>query len=473
MTNTNREKGWPVDLSGLFSSPPFAVSIPVSVTGISVFALLACIGLLALGWLLIDLLSGDQRRAAEATKAALPILAGVVGLPLIVWRLLILDRQTKISEAKTQIDRETHYTSIFSRSIEQLGQTREIKKAIQTSDGLSDTTVTVPNIEVRLGGIHSLARLAEESVRDRETIQNVLLSYVRENSWLDRNGSQSTPLPEIENSAYQWASAYREGNVTTEAKTALKDWEREQAEQQTHARAWGMSLKETRVDVNEAIDAIPRAIEAPKGQQLRFYECLFVGSKLETSALEICHFDRCTLVQCKFERSSKYKFTNCTLIDCTFGDVRSANVSFTRSRLHAVTIGKSASASIDIRASTATNLRISDISEATVRIMFSSLHRPHLLGAATKAITLYLYYASLAGGRFGNLILTAASDMSDCAMANTRMESIDFSAVTLISKNALATTKANPVSKQPSSWERPSQWPEFDPDYVDEDDIPF
>jgi hypothetical protein len=99
----------------------------MAMAAVALFVALVLIAILAIGWLFADLVSGDQKRASEAVKAALPILAAAIGLPLLIWRLRILDRQTRISEDKTRIDRETHYTSIFSRSIDQLGQTREVK----------------------------------------------------------------------------------------------------------------------------------------------------------------------------------------------------------------------------------------------------------------------------------------------------------------------------------------------------------
>lgn len=98
MRNTGSPRGWPLQLIGLFERPSSKLSVPISVLGILLFVALVVVGFAAVIWLLVDLLSGDQKRAAEAAKAALPVLAGAVGLPLIIWRLVILDRQTKISE---------------------------------------------------------------------------------------------------------------------------------------------------------------------------------------------------------------------------------------------------------------------------------------------------------------------------------------------------------------------------------------
>lgn len=184
---------WPLDFSNL-RSPPRWLAIAAATAGLLFVVFLLFLALISIARLAIDLLSDNQQQASEAVKSLLPIAAAVVGLPLIIWRLVILNQQTRISEAKTQIDRETHYTSIFSRGVEQLGQTREVKEISNSGDGTQSISRTAPNIEVRLGGIHSLTRLAEESIRDREKIENVLLSYVRENSWVDRRGISSARL---------------------------------------------------------------------------------------------------------------------------------------------------------------------------------------------------------------------------------------------------------------------------------------
>ena len=85
---------WPIRSLSLKSLA--ALSIPISVIGIGICIVCIIVAILALGWLFADLVSGDQKRGSDAARTALPILAGAIGLPLIVWRLLILDRQTRI-----------------------------------------------------------------------------------------------------------------------------------------------------------------------------------------------------------------------------------------------------------------------------------------------------------------------------------------------------------------------------------------
>ena len=74
MKNTNSNRGWPLQLIGFFEHPSSKISIPLSILGVVFFTALIVIGILAIGWLLADLLSGDQKRAADATKAALALL---------------------------------------------------------------------------------------------------------------------------------------------------------------------------------------------------------------------------------------------------------------------------------------------------------------------------------------------------------------------------------------------------------------
>ncbi len=277
-----QKTSWPVNFSTLKSPPTWFANTVTSVIVLLVFLLLF-LATVAVARLAIDLLGNDAQRASEAVKSLLPIAAAVVGLPLIIWRLVILNQQTQISEAKTQIDRETHYTSIFSKSVEQLGQTREVKETRQNEEfsGPEIITRTVPNIEVRLGAIHSLTRLAEESIRDQDKIESMLLSYVRENSWIDRSGYTSTRQTIRHPSSWDWQYAFGRDSITDETIREYEDWTKETEKIGAGILSWASRLPETRVDVNEAVDAIPKIrTDHPTENQRRFYECLFVGKKL-------------------------------------------------------------------------------------------------------------------------------------------------------------------------------------------------
>lgn len=68
-----------------------------------------------------------------------------------------------------QLSREGHITDRFTKAIEQLGWVNGDK----------------PSIEVRLGAIYALERIALDSPRDHWTIMEILTAYVRENAPLD------------------------------------------------------------------------------------------------------------------------------------------------------------------------------------------------------------------------------------------------------------------------------------------------
>lgn len=462
-----RANNWPITFD--FLNWPSAFTRPVTTAGVGLVVILLVIAIFSIGWLLADLVSGDTKRAAEAVKAALPLLAATIGLPLIIWRLRILDRQTRIAEDKTRIDRETHYTSIFSRSIDQLGQTRDVKSS-EVGDG-DPVTRTAPNIEVRLGGIHSLVRLADESARDRDTIQNVLLSYVRENSWSDRNGVVTSLPLRARNLTSEWSYYYSRGKVTPEAEAELGAWEKKEAEASNKRRAWARLLKETRVDVNEATDAIPKVRQELSEQgPLKFYESLFVGTRIGSNVSNLSRFERCTFANCTFGGATRYRFLNCTFVDCTINDVVGGELSFSRCTIDHLNIHKLERSSLTLFASSASDLSVSVAESALVDLSHSNLHKPWISGYGE--VELKFNQASLAQGYIIGLRASKSSDFQHCALAQTHLESLDLSEVEKISEAALARTVGNAGTRHPVLLPRPFAWPDFDPNFK-EDDIPF
>jgi hypothetical protein len=121
----------------------------------------------------------DQIVDVEAAKAFFPTLIAVIGGPFLVWRVITSHMQAVASgqqatAAKHQADtgREAHFTTLFTKAVEQLGTTRDEINA----EGL---VRTMPNLEVRLGAIYALERIAQDSERDFWPIMEVLSAYVR------------------------------------------------------------------------------------------------------------------------------------------------------------------------------------------------------------------------------------------------------------------------------------------------------
>ncbi len=114
-------------------------------------------------------LSADRAKQLELEdmyrKTITQIVLGVFGLFLLYFTW----RRSVASDKTVRIAEQGHITDRFTKAIEQLGKT----------DG------TAPNIEVRLGAIYALERIAIDSPRDHWTIMEILTAYVRQNASLD------------------------------------------------------------------------------------------------------------------------------------------------------------------------------------------------------------------------------------------------------------------------------------------------
>lgn len=124
-------------------------------------------------------------------------LAALVGLPFLVWRSIVAQNQVRIAEQGMITDR-------INKAVEGLGAEKTVRRHRHSKDGTplyhlkteqdeAGTTqidlkhpvfeeFTTPNLEVRLGAIYSLERIAKDSPRDHISVMEILCAYVRENA---------------------------------------------------------------------------------------------------------------------------------------------------------------------------------------------------------------------------------------------------------------------------------------------------
>jgi uncharacterized protein YjbI with pentapeptide repeats len=99
---------------------------------------------------------------STSVRDLLVSLAAVIGLPLLIWREITghrtVDIAAKRHEKQTEADRERRITDSFTKAVELLGK---------------------PELEVRLGAIYALERIARESKHDHWPIMETLTAYVR------------------------------------------------------------------------------------------------------------------------------------------------------------------------------------------------------------------------------------------------------------------------------------------------------
>jgi len=99
------------------------------------------------------------------------LLAAIIGLPLLIWRGVSLDRSSKAAQkqaenAQMQAENvsKSHVADTYTRAIEQLG-------AVDSKGE--------PNLELRLGGLYALEKIAKANEDYHPQIMEVLCAYVR------------------------------------------------------------------------------------------------------------------------------------------------------------------------------------------------------------------------------------------------------------------------------------------------------
>ncbi len=99
----------------------------------------------------------------EARRTVAYIIGGilaVIGIALTFWRIRTLEKQVDAMEKQILVAQEGQITERFTRAIDQLGSGK---------------------MEIRLGGIYALERIAQDSEKDHWPIMEVFTTYVREN----------------------------------------------------------------------------------------------------------------------------------------------------------------------------------------------------------------------------------------------------------------------------------------------------
>jgi hypothetical protein len=119
-------------------------------------------------------------RENDARKTLATILGGiaVLGGAYFTWRNI------KLAQESLGVSQQGQLTDRFTKAIEQLGAVddKEHKK-----------------LELRLGGIYALERIANDSERDHWPIMEVLSTYVRENAaWNRENPPSEEPAADIQ-----------------------------------------------------------------------------------------------------------------------------------------------------------------------------------------------------------------------------------------------------------------------------------
>ncbi|MFV0303619.1 MAG: pentapeptide repeat-containing protein [Paracoccus sp. (in: a-proteobacteria)] len=119
--------------------------------------------------------------SGEGSLGAGALIVAILSAPFLIWNTVI--RQTALNFQK-----EGHLTDRLAKAVEQLGTEKTVKKIVTGEDGKPTTEETSePNLEVRIGGLLSLERIAQDSTaydkgRDHVRVMEIICAYIRNNA---------------------------------------------------------------------------------------------------------------------------------------------------------------------------------------------------------------------------------------------------------------------------------------------------
>lgn len=125
----------------------------------------------------------DLRWSLLTLTALVAALGAVITLPVTLTRLHYTRRQTEDSRNQTILTEQGLITDRINNAVEALGTEKVVKVLGKDAEG-KDITIekTVPNMEVRIGAIHALARIARDNLNFHVQVMEILCAYIRENS---------------------------------------------------------------------------------------------------------------------------------------------------------------------------------------------------------------------------------------------------------------------------------------------------
>lgn len=116
------------------------------------------------------------------------LLAAIFGLPFVIWRSIVAQRQVNVSEQGLITDR-------INKAVDGLGTEKTVSYERVDAEGRPyQVNQSKPNIDVRIGAIYALERIAKENLDFHVQIMEILCAYIRENA----PASEAEPWPEIE-----------------------------------------------------------------------------------------------------------------------------------------------------------------------------------------------------------------------------------------------------------------------------------
>lgn len=185
-----------LDWLGITDAPRWWVARPLGPLVSVLLAILLVLAVVAAFAVLLHTVAMARSGASEGINlGAGALIVALLGAPFLIWST-VLKHQT------LRYQKEGHITDRINKAVEQLGAEKTVKVRGKDAEG-KDITIeeTRPNLEVRIGAILSLERIAQDSTRydrgrDHVRVMEILCAYVRENA--PASSAQDHPFGEWE-----------------------------------------------------------------------------------------------------------------------------------------------------------------------------------------------------------------------------------------------------------------------------------
>lgn len=273
----------------------------------------------------------DLRNLGTATGILLAALAAAATLVFQLVRVWITERQTVAAEQGLITDR-------INKAVEGLGAEKVVTRTLKDPSDLrpladnngapAQYNETLPNIEVRVGAILSLERIAQNSSEDNVPIMEMLCTYLRSNApAFDFDATTEPPNVKLNhpnlptrnrdtNDLYPALSGRKRADIAT----IMEVLARRTPEQFAAEAAWeNLNGKPFRLNLSDT-DLSGMEINHGNLTRLICYRSNFAGSILRNLCLEQSFFEHCDFTQTIFDscRMKNSRFELCDLVETQF-----------------------------------------------------------------------------------------------------------------------------------------------------------
>lgn len=362
----------------------------------------------------------ENKREFDVSNELVKGIASYIGTLATIGAGIVLYLNFRVAHRNAELTESRLITERFSKAVEQLGSDK---------------------IEVRLGGIYALERIAKDSERDHWTIMEVLTSFVREKSPLISNeqirakayelweAGDKTSLPEQDwHDAYQMLAAKPIAEDVQAALTVIgrRDVTKDPSDK-------GINLNQSNLTNADLIQA---NLSNAYLSQADLRNAHLMQSNLSNAYLSRANLSNASLFNADLRNSKLFN------ADLSYADLNSANLS--NASLSQADLSNANLFNADLRNSKLFNADLSQANLDSAKLNNADLNKADLSNASL--IEADLSNASLINTRFRNADLTSA-DFNGAKLFKTDFSKADLSFANLTEKQLQEAYLCQTISK--------------------------